>query len=186
MGYEIILSTDGAEALVLVREELPDVILLDAMMIGMDGFELCRRIKGNTKTALIPILLVTALTDRADRLKGIEAGANDFLTKPIDFQDLILRVRNAVYTKSLFDQRQENYEKLKTFERLRDHLTHTIFNDMRKPLKEVSSHLKSLSATGKENFDREQKKHVDRCFSLVSRLMETVNSLVDISSSKES
>jgi adenylate cyclase len=103
-GYRIIEARDGAEALQCVVKELPDVILLDVMMPGMDGFEVCRRLKSNHQTAPIPILMVTALSERQERLLGIQAGANDFLNKPVDIHDLTIRVKNALYTKSLFDQ----------------------------------------------------------------------------------
>src|SRR5688572_17215852 len=81
------------------------------MMPGMDGFQLCKRLKQNGRTAAIPILMVTALTDRKERLMGIAAGANDFLSKPVDVQDLVLRVNNAAYTKALFKQLRAEREK---------------------------------------------------------------------------
>jgi adenylate cyclase len=113
--YEIVEAENGEQALQRVGECLPDVILLDVMMPKMDGFEVCRRLKKDPKTAPIPVLMVTALSERADRMLGIAAGANDFLNKPVDLQDLTLRVRNAVYTRHLFDQlsaEQENSERL--------------------------------------------------------------------------
>ncbi len=105
-GYQVTCAASGEETLHLVGEQPPDVILLDLMMPGLDGFEVCRRLKANPKTAPIPILIVTALTERHERLLGIEAGANDFLTKPIDVPDVVVRVRNAVHLKRLFDQLQ--------------------------------------------------------------------------------
>ena len=110
-GYKIIEAENGIQALQKVEEETPDVILLDLMMPKMDGFEVCRRLKNYWKTAHVPILVLTALSDRKERLMGIEAGANDFLTKPIDVQDVILRVNNAIYTKRLHDQLQVEREK---------------------------------------------------------------------------
>ena len=110
-GYEIAEAENGLLALEKVAARPPDVILLDLMMPKMDGFEVCRRLKKDLKTAHIPILIVTALSDRKERLMGIEAGANDFLNKPIDMQDVILRVGNAVYTKHLHDQLQVEREK---------------------------------------------------------------------------
>jgi len=110
-GYEIAEAENGLSAMQMVSQRLPDVILLDVMMPKMDGFEVCRRLKGYAKTAPIPILLVTALSDRQERLMGMEAGANDFLNKPVDLQDLILRVANAAYTRRLFDQLQAEREK---------------------------------------------------------------------------
>lgn len=114
-GYEVAEAENGAQALEKIAQHPPDAILLDLMMPQMDGFEVCRRLKNDLKTARIPILMVTALTERKERMMGIAAGANDFLSKPIDAQDVILRVRNAVYTTQLYDQLQtekENSERL--------------------------------------------------------------------------
>ena len=87
-GYEIAEAENGVQALQKIAERPPDVILLDLMMPKLDGFEVCRRLRRDTKTAHIPILMITALSDRKERLMGIEAGANDFLNKPIGFTAL--------------------------------------------------------------------------------------------------
>jgi class 3 adenylate cyclase len=110
-GYNVIEVENGIRALQKVEEEVPDVILLDLMMPKMDGFEVCRRLKKYWKAAHVPIIVLTALSDRKERLMGIEAGANDFLTKPVDVQDVVLRVNNAVYTKRLHDLLQVEREK---------------------------------------------------------------------------
>ncbi|HEY5043584.1 MAG TPA: adenylate/guanylate cyclase domain-containing protein [Verrucomicrobiae bacterium] len=110
-GYEVAEAVNGLEALAQIATRLPDVVLLDVMMPQMDGFEVCRRLKTDSKTAHIPILMVTALSDRKERLMGITVGANDFLNKPVDIQDTLLRVGNAVYTKHLHDQLQVEQEK---------------------------------------------------------------------------
>jgi len=110
-GYEIAEAENGMVALEKIAARLPDVILLDVMMPQMDGFEVCRRLKTDSKTAHIPILMVTALSERKERLMGIAVGANDFLNKPVDIQDVTLRVGNAVYTKHLHDQLQAEQEK---------------------------------------------------------------------------
>src|SRR5437870_7291354 len=114
-GYIVREATNGREALESIAGDAPDVILLDLMMPGMNGFEVCRAVKSNPAWAMIPILMVTALSERKERLMGIATGANDFLNKPVDIQDLTLRVRNAVYTKRLFEQLQiekQNSERL--------------------------------------------------------------------------
>jgi adenylate cyclase len=114
-GYEIAEAENGMIALEKIAARLPDVVLLDVMMPQMDGFEVCRRLKTDSKTAHIPILMVTALSERKERLMGIAVGANDFLNKPVDIQDVTLRVGNAVYTKHLHDQllvEQEKSEQL--------------------------------------------------------------------------
>src|SRR6185369_4478595 len=110
-GYEVEEAENGLVALEKISRRPPDVILLDVMMPKMDGIEVCRQVKENAATAPIPILMVTALSDRKERLAGIEAGANDFLSKPIDLQDVVLRVDNAAYAKGLFDQLQAERQK---------------------------------------------------------------------------
>ena len=110
-NHEVTEAENGKQALQMVIKDPPDVVLLDVMMPEMDGFEVCRRLKANPTTAAIPILLVTALKDRSDRLTGIAAGASDFLSKPLDTQEVILRVRNAIYTKHLIDAESELLEK---------------------------------------------------------------------------
>jgi len=108
-GYEVDEAENGVQALQKIAARPPDVILLDLMMPEMDGFEVCRRLKKDSKTAHLPILMITALSERGDRLMGIQAGANDFLNKPIDIHDVILRVGNAVYAKHLYDQLLEQF-----------------------------------------------------------------------------
>ena len=110
-GYEVEEAENGMVALQKIARRVPDVILLDLMMPKMDGFEVCRRLRKDAATAHLPILMITALSERGDRLLGIQAGANDFLNKPIDIQDVILRVGNAAYTKHLHDQLQIEREK---------------------------------------------------------------------------
>lgn len=91
--YQLAFACNGPEALLKAEEVTPDLILLDVMMPGMDGFEVCRRLRSNPRLAEIPIILVTALDDRQSRLQGIEAGADDFVTKPFDHAELRARVR---------------------------------------------------------------------------------------------
>ncbi len=92
----LFFSENGPEALKQAAEILPDVILLDVMMPGMDGFEVCRRLRATPALAEIPILMVTALDDRGSRLQGLEAGADDFLSKPVDTLELRTRIRTIV------------------------------------------------------------------------------------------
>ncbi|MEM9216595.1 MAG: two-component system response regulator [Cyanobacteria bacterium P01_F01_bin.150] len=100
-GYEVLEADNGPKALEMIQLVPPDLILLDVMMPGMDGFEVCRQLKANDHTRLIPIIFVTALHDRRSRLKGIEAGGDDFLTKPFDQLELSARVKSLVHQKQL-------------------------------------------------------------------------------------
>jgi two-component system cell cycle response regulator len=102
--YEVITARDGFEALKQVREHKPDLILLDVMMPGMDGFEVCQKLKEDGEVSHIPVVMVTALSEKSDRLKGLEAGADDFLTKPINDMALFARVKSLVRIKQLLDE----------------------------------------------------------------------------------
>jgi adenylate cyclase len=109
--YEVNEAEDGFSALESAAARVPDVVLLDVMMPKMDGFTVCRQLKRDPKTAAVPVIMITALSERKERLMGIEAGANDFLNKPVDLQEVILRVGNSVYTKRLYDQVQIEQQK---------------------------------------------------------------------------
>ncbi|MCW9040915.1 MAG: response regulator, partial [Rhodospirillales bacterium] len=102
--YEVLTAMDGPSALDIIKEKQPDLILLDVMMPGMDGYEVCRKVKGDPETAQIPVVMVTALTENHDRILGLEAGADDFLTKPVNDLTLFARVRNLLRLKSTLDQ----------------------------------------------------------------------------------
>ena len=102
--FDVISATSGEEALEAIEKTPPDIVLLDVMMPGMDGFEVCRRIKGNPRTAHIPVVMVTALDHPKDRVTGLEAGADDFLTKPVHDIALFARVRSLVRLKMLMDE----------------------------------------------------------------------------------
>jgi adenylate cyclase len=103
-GYAVVTATSGVEALAKVETEPLDLVLLDVMMPGMSGYEVCRKIREKTATAMLPVVMVTALDPGQERVKGIEAGADDFLTKPIHQPELLARVRSLLRVKSLWDQ----------------------------------------------------------------------------------
>ena len=93
--FEVLTANSGYEALEICGREHADVVLLDVMMPGMDGFEVCRRLKADPKTQIIPVVMVTALDQPSDRIRGLDAGADDFLTKPVNDIALITRVKNS-------------------------------------------------------------------------------------------
>jgi adenylate cyclase len=105
-GYRSVQAADGEEALAMARRHLPDLILLDVMMPKIDGIEVCRRLKADPTMPFTPIILVTAKTDSKDVVAGLDAGADEYLTKPIDQPSLVARVRGALRLKSLHDELQ--------------------------------------------------------------------------------
>jgi two-component system cell cycle response regulator len=102
--FDVLGACSGIEALAKLEEHNPDIVLLDVMMPGMDGFEVCRRIKQNPKTAHLPVVMVTALDQTADKIAGLQSGADDFLTKPVDDAALFARVRSLVRLKMMTDE----------------------------------------------------------------------------------
>ena len=114
LGHEVALAHDGEEALEKVREISPDVILLDVMMPKVDGFEAARRLKEDEKTRIIPIVMVTALRDVEDRVKALEAGVDDFLSKPVDKIELKARVQSLLKVKAYHDHMRNYQRELET------------------------------------------------------------------------
>ena len=116
-GYELLQAADGEEALASAREHLPDLILLDVMMPKLDGFEVCRRLKADPALPFMPIILVTAKADSKDVVTGLEAGADEYLTKPLDQLALVARVKSVLRIKELHDKTQAQADQLATWNR---------------------------------------------------------------------
>lgn len=173
---------EGDAAVTRAREEMPDLILLDVNMPGIGGLEVCRLLKAAPETAGIPVLLVTALSHREDRLRGIEAGANDYLTKPFDRNELGLRVRNAVSLRRLHLRTEDQFRRLRELESLRDGLVHMLVHDLRTPLTGIRLYLEMLrddaiALEGGPQFVE----LVDEANSISTRMTEMVNDMLDTS-----
>ena len=121
--YDILTAYNGEEALEKVKSEHPDLILLDIMMPGMDGYEVCRVLKNDKETQFIPIVMVTALSERDDRIKSIEVGADEFLTKPVDKVELVARVKSLMHAKHLHNRLVSERDVLDVQNRIRSVLT---------------------------------------------------------------
>jgi adenylate cyclase len=106
-GYAVVTASNGPEALEKIDKEQPGLVLLDVMMPGMSGYDVCRKIRENAATAVLPVIMVTALDPTQERVKGIEAGADDFLTKPINQPELLARVKSLLRIKLLHDELAE-------------------------------------------------------------------------------
>jgi CheY-like chemotaxis protein len=143
-GHTVTEAANGPDALRMIEQNVPDAVLSDVMMPQMDGYDVCRRIKENPASAHVPVLLITALSDRKERLEGIQAGANDFISKPIDVADVTLRVRNAVQGKKLFDSLQAAYQQSADVHALQQKIVQMIIRETRNPLAQALELLEPL------------------------------------------
>ncbi|MCR4440448.1 MAG: diguanylate cyclase [bacterium] len=115
-GYEVLVAHSGPEALDIVDQEAPDLVLLDVVMPDMDGFEVCRRLKASTATDFVPVIMVTALDEVEYKVRGMEAGADDFVTKPFNRLELLVRVKSLLRIKQLHDQLEHKVRQLQAME----------------------------------------------------------------------
>ena len=116
-GYEIEAATSGEEALESIRSRMPDLVLLDVLMPGLSGYDVCRAIRADPALAMLPVVMVTALEAREERVKGLEAGADDFLSKPLNPPELIARVRSLLRIRHLYETVQRQAEQLAAWNR---------------------------------------------------------------------
>ena len=185
-NYKLLEACSGEEALDLVPAIQPDLILLDVMMPGISGFEVCRQLKQNDKTKTIPIVMVTALREKEHRMKALEAGADDFLSKPVDHTELVIRIKSLLRIKSYHDELLDSYteiaeknEKLLELEKIKEGLTHMIIHDLRNPLGALSGFIE-LTLMDKQNLSKDQLELIQGCANSCHDLKDMVQSLLDI------
>src|SRR5512144_2951992 len=152
LGFRAIAASDGPSAVQICFDQMPDLCILDVSMpagdLGVDdrstGFEVCRRIKRDPRTKSIPVIFVTALNDTTDRVKAIEAGGDDFLTKPHNRLVLGARVRSLLKLKAATDSLEDALRKLREVEKMRDDLMKMIVHDLKTPLTSILATLEML------------------------------------------
>jgi len=193
LGYRMVTATDGPSALTACVEHRPDLCILDVAMpagdLGVDdrstGFEVCRRIKRDARTSRIPVIFVTALNDTTDRVKAIEAGGDDFLTKPHNRLVLGARVRSLLRLKGATDALEESFRKLRELEKVRDDLMKMIVHDLKTPLTSV---LATLEMVGDGDFGPvtlEQKHALDDAERKAEELLALIGDLLEVAKVEE-
>jgi two-component system sensor histidine kinase/response regulator len=190
-NYDLVSAGSGEEALRITAERSPDIILLDIMMPGMDGFEVCRRLKANAETKVVPVLIITALAEKQDRVKAMEAGADDFLNKPIEKTELVVRVKSLLRIKDYHGQLLENNREiseknrsLQELEKVKDGLTHMIVHDLRNPLTAISMSIELVQLRG-ENLNDSQRKAMSNIVQRCDDLNNMIQSILDIQRMEE-
>ncbi len=177
-GYQYQEAHDGLEALEACEKQDFDAILMDLRMPRMQGDEVCRHLRANPATQHLPIIVISAQTDREDRLRAINSGANDFLEKPIDEQDLLIRLHNVVQMKQQRDQLIRSYRQLKSAEQARDEMTAMMVHEMRNPLIGITGNLELIQMS--EVLQAGDAECLDQALRCSKQLVDMVNSLLDL------
>jgi two-component system, sensor histidine kinase and response regulator len=184
--YETAEASNGEEALRVVNDFNPDLVLLDVMMPGIDGFEVCKRLKTDEKTKMIPVVMVTALREKEYRIKALEAGVDDFLTKPVDRTELMVRVKSLLRIKSYHDQLVHSFkeialknEKLKELEGVREGLTHMIIHDLNNPLTGVLGNLEIIKFDN-DNLSETQLDMIEKSLNYCADIRQLIQGILDV------
>jgi two-component system sensor histidine kinase/response regulator len=191
-GYEVLTATDGERGLQLAQQENPHIILLDIMLPKLDGFAVCEKLKSDPQTKFIPIIMITALKDMKDKIRSLEVGADDFITKPFENVELLARVKSLLRLKEYHDQLQEKNQQLALtnetllqMDKFKEDLTNLIVHDMKNPLFVIQGNLQMMEMTmGSMSMDN-LKKYTNRIERGVQQLLRMVVNLLDISRIKD-
>ena len=190
-GYHFITASDGEEALTVVNDTIPDLILLDVMMPGIDGFEVCRRLKSKKRFQKIPIIMVTALTETEHKIKAMEVGADDFISKPLDRIELLIRAKSLLRIKSYHDDLQRSYheisqknDRLKKLEKVKEGLIHMVIHDLNNFFMAISGNLELMSIEN-EQTPAKLKKYISNCLNSSCEIEGMIRGLLDIHKMEE-
>ncbi len=193
LGYRVVAAYDGPSAVETCFSQRPDLCILDVAMpsgdLGCDdrstGFEVCRRIKRDPRTSRIPVIFVTALNDTTDRVKAIEVGGDDFLTKPHNRQILGARVRSLLRLKFATDALEDSYRKLRELEKVRDDLMKMIVHDLKTPLTAVLASLEMLMDGDFGSLNEEQLRVLSDAEAKAEDLLALMEDLLEIARIEE-
>lgn len=185
-SFELASALSGEEALEKVETFEPDLLLLDVMMPGMSGFDVCRRLKGEERTRAIPVLIVTALHEKSHRIQAMEAGADDFLSKPVDQIELVIRVKSLLRIKRYHDELLssnkdlgEKNRKLQETEKAKEDLIHMIIHDLKNPLNALRGFI-DLLLVKEDQLPAEQVRHVKRAMESCRDMAGQIDGLLTV------
>jgi len=186
-GYDVVSASNGEEALEIIRTEQIDICLLDVMMPGLDGFEVCRLIKSDEERSNIPVIMLTAHNDMEKRIQGTEAGAEDFISKPFDIAEVLARIKMLLHTRSQNERRSMNHDDISNYARrfieMEDELRKKVASELQE---EIASKLTAiginLALISDETADHNQKyfhKNVQYACQSITEMSRSLRGIVD-------
>lgn len=186
-NYQIFTAVDGVDALSQVEKVQPDIILLDIMLPKMDGFQVCERIKKNMETRFIPVIMITALKELKDKIRSLEVGADDFISKPFENVELLTRVKSLLRIKEYHDklelkniELEEKNKALTQMDQFKEELNHLIVHDMKNPLFVIQGNLQMMEMGMGDSMPDVVKKYLGRIDRSTQNLLRMVLNLIDI------
>jgi signal transduction histidine kinase len=189
-GYQAMQAEDGEQGLAMIEEQRPDLILLDVLMPGMDGFETCRQIRMLPVVGDTPVLFLTALGDLGTHKQALDSGADDFLTKPINRTELLIRVRSLLRIKQLSDELKRNYDVIRAqhdallgANRQKEELTALIVHDLKNPLSSILSNAQYV--LGRKQLGVDEADSLEDILRASQSMVRLVMNLLDVSRSED-
>lgn len=187
-NYEVSVAMDGETALESIEMELPDIILLDIIMPGMDGYEVCRKIKSNRRTGSIPIIFLTAITDIESKAKGFELGAVDYITKPFEILEVKARVRTHLTLEIAKDQLsqknailQQKTVELQAAVNELEAFSYTVSHDLKSPLRAIEAYGNIILDEYKETLDKDISEKISNIDNICSNMIIMIEKLLEYS-----
>jgi two-component system, sensor histidine kinase and response regulator len=180
-GFELMLTRSGAQALEKVKLAMPDLVLLDVTMPKMDGFEVCRRLKSNARTAALPVIFMTALDDTAHKVEGFRLGAVDYITKPIQREELLARIQHHLQLHSLQKELLSKSEDLAQKNAELEAYAHTIAHSLKTPLAAAGRFLEILSKYKSDGLTDEQRHLAQQAYTALATTGGAVDALLLLS-----
>jgi len=179
-GYQVMAAFSGEQALKMLEKRQPDLILLDVMMPGIDGFETCRQIKSNEKTKDIPVIFLSALSESDTKVKGLETGGVDYISKPFHEAEVVARVGVHLRIRNLEREQVSHIKQLMRMNEEKDRLVHIVSHDLRSPLSGISG-LANILSEGQESTNPETVRYFAKIIlQSTDTLLSLVNDILDL------
>lgn len=184
-GYKVRAAISGELALQAALSQPPDLILLDINMPGMNGYEVCAKLKADEKLKEIPVIFLSALNETIDKVKAFGAGGVDYITKPFQFEEVEARVETHLELRRQKRLVQENYDHLRELEKVRDSMVHMVIHDLRSPLTVIFAFLELIKEDAKSALSPEAVHYVAECLNAARQMIQLASDVLDTSKMQE-